>query len=90
LTASTSIEGWKGLVIHARTPAALPSAFLASCDSVVNMMMGVNLCTGLAFIARAKLRPSMRGMLTSHTIRLGLCTASFSLASWPSMASSTA
>jgi hypothetical protein len=43
LTASISTEGWKGLVIQARAPAALPSAFLASCDSVVSMITGVNL-----------------------------------------------
>jgi hypothetical protein len=36
-------DGWKGLVIQARAPAALPSAFLDSCDSVVSMITGVNL-----------------------------------------------
>jgi hypothetical protein len=43
LTASTRVDGWNGLVIQARAPAALPSAFLLSCDSVVSMITGVNL-----------------------------------------------
>ena len=58
--------------------------------SVVSMIIGVNLCTGLALTWRANASPSMRGMFTSQTIRFGLAALSFSAASWPSTASTTA
>lgn len=42
-TAASIWSGWNGLTTQALAPAACPSCFLLSWDSVVSMMTGVNL-----------------------------------------------
>lgn len=58
-----------GFTIHPVAPAALPLAFIATCDSVVSMMIGVNLKAGMARTCRMTSMPSISGMLRSVSTR---------------------
>lgn len=88
-TAWSIWSGLKGLTTHALAPAALPSFILASEHSVVSMMTGVNLYSGLAFRAFTKVIPSIFGMFTSDMTKLIFWPSAFTRPSWPSTASTT-